>query len=201
MSKTIYITESQLVNIMKESMGPYVSDSEEPDNIGEVGIVSKMGDGKSGKMPTTDKIGDEVRSSSRRFGVTFRGRHDFNYMNEGNLDFKGRQFHIGRTATDSAKSCDGIMMRNISSENGMKPGTAYKRKHDLLRKGKLTDSEKTVLDGITNTLDREEALSRNKKKLASLNGKNNAYQKEGGDKNTYGTTSGGAHTSKNEYVF
>ncbi len=202
MNKTILLTESQLLTILRENLHAPVLDGEEPVDLGEISTTAKLSDGTSGEMPTTDKVAQMVGNSNRLYGGSFRGAPIQSYsVNESNKDFKNKNVYLGKNTVSKAKTSSGKMMKNIGTEDGMKMGTAYKRKHDLENKENLSDQERGVLQNIKGVIKREENISKNKKKLSKRLGSGNAFQKEGGEKNKYGIAPKQAHTPKQSYGF
>lgn len=148
MSKLIYITESQLYEIVGNGAYLNPNDTNNEYRLGgtEVSVDGATGnyidgDSKPGKPVTTDRIAKQIR----RQGRNYLGQPAFNrrpILPESNQDLTGKQntFQISQTTLDGLKD-------RINSYNGDKNAPGYKRATELLKNGRMSyDNAYRTLD-------------------------------------------------------
>lgn len=148
MSKLIYITESQLNEIVGN--GAYLNPNDTTNEyrlggaeIGTNGTTGNYvdGDSKPGKPVTTDKIAKQIR----RQGRNYLGQPAFNrrpILPESNQDFTGKQ----NTFQISQPTLDGIKER-LNGYSGDRNAPGVKRATELLKNGRMSyDNAYRTLD-------------------------------------------------------
>lgn len=148
MSKLIYITESQLQEIIgngaylnpKDNRNEYRLGGAEISADGTTGEYID-GDSKPGKPVTTDKIAKQIR----RQGRNYVGQPAFNrrsILPESNQDLTGKQntFQVSQTTLNGIKE-------RLSNYNGDKNAPGIKRAVGLLKTGRMSyDNAYRTLD-------------------------------------------------------
>lgn len=148
MSKLIYITESQLQEIVgngaylnpKDTRNEYRFGGAEISADGVTGDYID-GDSKPGKPVTTDKIAKQIR----RQGRNYMGQPAFNrrpILPESNQDLAGKQntFQVSQTTLDGIKE-------RLNGYSGDKDAPGVKRAMELLKTGRMSyDNAYRTLD-------------------------------------------------------
>lgn len=146
MSKIIYITETQLNEIVGNSTYLNNQDSTNEYRLGGAeisvdGVIGDYVDGniKTGKPVTTDKFAKQLKNQNRFGGYAPYIRRT---ISESNQDFTGKEntFQISQTTINGIKE----RLRNY---NGDKNAPGYKRANDIINKGRLSyDNGYRILD-------------------------------------------------------
>lgn len=149
MSKIIYITESQLNEIVGN--GAYLDHQDSTNEyrfggaeISVDGVIGDYIDGniKTGKPVTTDKFAKQLKNQNRFGGYAPYIRRT---ISESNQDLTGKEntFQISQSTLNNIKE----RLRNYS---GDKNAPGYKRANDIINKGRLSyDNGYRILDDFS----------------------------------------------------
>ena len=147
MSKLIYITESQLNEIIGNGAYLDSTDTTNEYRLGgaEIGVDGTVGDyidgdHDTGNPVTTDKIAKQIRNQ-RRFGG-FASYLRKPILPESNQDLAGKQntFQVSQTTLDDIK-------QRLSGYNGDKDAPGVKRATELVKTGRMSyDNAYRTLD-------------------------------------------------------
>ena len=200
--RRVIFTESQLKSILGENFDTYLPKKdfaeENPENAygTQVSLTGKDSKGDPIDTVATDRIAKSRTPSIGRF----RRISENDELNEENQELVNHQYNLGMKMNNqidamAAQNPSDKLLQNMSNDKNMKHGTAKKRKHDL----EVMQNEdpvrfqsiggKKILNGIDRKLKNDMDVSKNHKEFKkNVLGYTNAYQIEGGQKNT-GSTS------------
>ena len=212
----IILTESQIRKIVGENFTSYLPGSldqgAEPSNsdLTQVGTVGKI-DGERGDAVATDRIAKD-RAPKYPVWRTTSGlaEESGERLEEANQDLvgKGKSFNMGRNVNGMVRSVassnpNDRMVNNMANDPNMTSSTAYMRMNRL-RKMKDEDPQRytriggdRLLKTLQDKIESAKGASASRKETMHDMGMKNAYQKEGGTKQS---GNGKAHTEKKSSV-
>lgn len=205
--RKIIISESQFKHIVGESddLGGYLTDTgdyakEPATSYGEeVSVSDKNDDGDETDVVTADKIAKE-RAPKYPIWRAQTGMMESNQdlANSGKSVSFGKNTNMGLASVSNANPND-KMVKNMVNNHQMTTNAAYTR-NNRLNQMRKNDPERYARIGgkvlqrqIQSQLNAKKAVSRNRKQAQKNMGNGNAFQKEGGMRNS---GNGMAHTPK-----